>query len=121
MADCDLFLVMDIIWKISLVRNHTYILEEKFFLSILIYVTKLALENSLLHYSNFLQTRFLMNILIDLNNLDRTAFDENDGPKYRTHRNREALPGLAEFQKQFFTEKEDGPSENSSVFGVCTL
>ena len=61
-----------------------------------------------------------MNILIDSSNLGRTAFDENAGPKFRTHRNRGALPGLAEFQQQFFTEREDG-SENNSIFGVCIL
>jgi len=62
------------------------------------------------------QTRYLMNILIDSSNLNRTAFDETAAPKYRTNRNRGGLPGLAEFQQQMFTEKE-GSSESNSVFG----
>ena len=58
-----------------------------------------------------------MNILIDSNDVNRTAFGENAAPKYRTNRHRGALPGLAEFQQQILAEKEVEIFEIAWFFG----
>lgn len=54
-----------------------------------------------------------MNILIDSINLQTTAFDDQSAPKYRVQRNRGALPGLAEFQKQIQSEAGEGSGEDN--------
>ena len=59
-----------------------------------------------------------MNILVDSINLQKAAFNDPTAPKYRINRNRGALPGLAEFQKQIKCEAGEDSADNSSSVEV---
>ena len=53
-----------------------------------------------------------MNILVDWMSLQKAAFDSRSFPAYRVRRNHGRLPGLAEFQKQLQSLKEDHCDES---------